>query len=414
MQSHLSPAFFAGNRIALRRRVDMDIPVVITANGVMQRSGDEPEMFHQESNFWYLTGINSPELVLVMLANRTFIIVPGMTAVREAFDGAHDLAGYAKHSGITEFLPEREGWRVLKDYLRTANSAATLTSPPAYIKNYALHTLPYHRRLIEKMKRLHPGIKIRDIRSVLSSLRSIKQPVELQAIQRAIDITCSTLEDIASGSLAHVTHEYEIEAELSYGFRKKAAHGHAFTPVVGAGAHSTTLHHMENNGPIRSDDLIVLDVGAEVEHYAADIARTISQTPMTGRKADVFKAVVAAQDYAISLIRPGVMPREYERAIEAFIGDQLVKLDVFNESDKTKDNIRQFFPHATSHFLGLDTHDDGDYEAAWQEGMVITCEPGIYLPEENIGVRIEDDILITRKGCEVLSKACPRALTPVQ
>jgi Xaa-Pro aminopeptidase len=247
----------------------------------------------------------------------------------------------------------------------------------------------------------------------LAGLRAIKQPEELLALQKAIDITNETLESIVQGDpFRAATNEFQIEAELSYGFRMRGANGHAFAPIVGAGQHSTTLHHTENNGPIRPQDLIVLDVGAEVEHYAADVSRTVSRQPITGRAAEVFKAVAAVQDYALSQLKPGVMPIEYEKSVEVFMGEQLRRLGVIM-SNKRGD-IRRYFPHSTSHFLGLDTHDTGDYRQPFQENMVITCEPGIYLPEEQIGVRIEDDILITANGCRVLSASCPRELSPVQ
>jgi Xaa-Pro aminopeptidase len=412
MQSYFSSEFFANNRAKLRASVEKDIVIVVTANGVMQRGGDEPSAFHQDSNFWYLTGLNGADLTLVVDRDETFIIVPGLSAVREAFDGAHDLDAYKKRSAVLEFLPEREGWQQVRSRLREAKSVATLGTPAPHLKDYGIYTLPFRRNLIAHLKRISPGIEIRDLRQNLTTLRSIKQPEELAAIRRAIDITCTTLQDIAAGPLKDVAYEYEIEAAVTYGFRKRGAADHSFAPVVGAGTHSTTLHYLDNNGPVRADDLIVVDIGAEVEHYAADIARTVSRKPISGRKAAVFTAVAAAQDYALGLVKPGVMPIDYEKAVEAFIGKQLHSLGVIEKV--SRENIRQYFPHATSHFLGLDTHDVGNYRAPWEAGMVITCEPGIYLPREDIGVRIEDDILITENGCEVLSKACPRALTPVQ
>ncbi|HEY4160561.1 MAG TPA: aminopeptidase P N-terminal domain-containing protein [Candidatus Saccharimonadales bacterium] len=412
MQSFFSPEFFARNRATLQTRIGDDIPIVITGNGNMQRGGDEPSAFYQDSNFWYLTGLNGADLVLVMDGGQTYVIVPGMSAVREAFDGAHDVQTYAKRSGIAEFVPEQEGWQRLHEQLRRSKTVATPGSPPPYLKGYSLHMLPYRRRLIARLKRMAPGLKLRDIRTDLAAMRSIKQPEELQALRRATDITGETLRGIADRTLSGAKHEYVLEAALSYGFRSRGADGHAFAPIVGAGTHSTTLHYLANNGPVTEDDLIVLDVGAEVEHYSADITRTVSQVPITGRKAAVWKAVAAAQDYAYSLVKPGALPRDYEQALEKFIGRELQKLGVIK--DTSSEEIRHFFPHMTSHFLGLDTHDVGDYQAPWQAGMVITVEPGIYLPEEGIGVRIEDDVLITETGCEILSQSCPRELTTVQ
>jgi Xaa-Pro aminopeptidase len=412
MKSYFGPEFFAGNRTRLRETLHADAPIVITGNGVMQKSGDESSPFSQDSNFWYLTGLNGPDLTLVMHGEHAYVIVPGMSDVREMFDGAHDIKAYAQRSGITEFVPERQGWQQLREIVRRTKAAATLFSPPEHMPHYGIYTLPYRRRLIARLRRMSTGIELRDIRTDLALMRSVKQPAEMQAIRRAIDITTETLQQVVVSALPGARYEYDLEAALSFGFRSRGANGHAFSPVVGAGKHTTTLHHVENNGPIASDDLIVLDIGAEVEHYAADVARTVSQTPLTGRKAEVWRAVAAAQDYAYGLIKPGVLPLDYEKAVERFIGERLMEIGAIQEP--TRESIRRHFPHMTSHFLGLDTHDVGDYRAPWQAGMVITCEPGIYLPEEGIGVRLEDDVLITENGCEVLSKACPRELTPVQ
>jgi len=407
MHTFFSADFFTNNRQRLRDLVGSDVPIVVTGNGVMQRGADEPSPFHQDSNFWYLTGINAADLVLVMLAGETYLIVPSLSASREAFDGAHNLAAYQERSGITVFVGEREGWT----RLRRQTDVATLGTLPPYVRAHGLHTLPYRRRAIARLKRFSPGVRLHDIRSDLSTLRAVKQPQELQALQAAIDITGQTLRDITGSVLVEATHEYEIDAALGYGFRMRGAAGHAFAPIVGAGKHSTTLHYMDNNGPITPDNLIVLDVGAEVEHYAADVTRTVSQQALTGREAAVFEAVEAIQDYALSLLQPGTLLRDYEQAVEAETGRQLQALGLIKQA--THEHIRRYFPHATSHFLGLDTHDVGDYQKPLEPGMVLTCEPGIYIPEEGIGVRIEDDILITPKGHRNLSAACPRRLTPV-
>lgn len=412
MQSLFTPDFFTRNRDTLRATLASHAPIVITGNGVMQRSGDEPSAFHQDSNFWYLTGLNGPDLTLVMTLQETYIIVPTRSSVREAFDGAHDVEAYSARSGIMAFMNEVDGWKRLKDDLKAAGTVATLGTPPPFMKQYGVYTLPYRRRLLTKLRRLQPNITVQDVRETLANLRCIKQAEELAALQSAIDITAATLQDIATTHLATAGHEYELEAALSYGFRMRGAEGHGFAPIVGAGKHSTTLHHIENNGAIQEKDMIVLDVGASVEHYGADISRTVSKQPLTGQKAAVFRAVAAAQDYALSLLKPGVQLREYEMSVEAFVGEQLMNLGVIREA--SRENIRNYFPHATSHFLGLDTHDVGDYRKPLEPGMVITCEPGIYLPDEQIGVRLEDDILITETGYQVLSSACPRELTSVE
>lgn len=413
MHTSFAPDFFSANRDRLRAALGDDTPVIIAGNGQMQRGADEAFKFHQDSGFWYLTGLSAPDLTLVMTANDTYLVVPGRSSVREAFDGAHDIAGYAARSGITTIVDERDGWQRIRSDIAGRASIATLAPAAPFIAHYGIHTLPYRRRLIQRLRRLNAGTQVRDIRTELASLRVIKQPEELQALQRAIDITGAALQAAVAPELFSTFHnEYELEAYLDYQFRLHGADGNGFPSIVGAGAHSTTLHHVDNAGPIKSDDLIVLDVGAAVEHYSADITRTVSRRPLTGRRAAVWQAVGRVQDYALAQIRPGVMPQDYEHLIEARIGEELRGLGLITTAKRS--DIRRYYPHATSHFLGLDTHDVGDYRTAWQAGMVITCEPGIYIPEEGIGVRLEDDILITPTGHTVLSAACPRALTAVQ
>ncbi|HSX07010.1 MAG TPA: aminopeptidase P N-terminal domain-containing protein [Candidatus Saccharimonadia bacterium] len=413
MDAFFTADFFSRNRAELRAQVNTDTPIIITGNGNMQRASDEPFKFVQDSNFWYLTGLCEPDLVLVIGKHDTFLIAPVLSAEREAFDGAYDFAAITAHSGITTILDERTGWQRVRTLLKSNSRVATLGAAPSFMARHRLHALPYRRRLIAKLKRLDSQVAIQDLRSNLAGMRMLKQPEELKALQAAIDVTAATLQEVAQvNTLKHAKHEYELEAAISYGFRKRGAEGHAFEPIVGAGKHATTLHHVNNNGPIDPQDLIVLDVGASVEHYAADITRTVCMKPMNKRQQAVFSAVAKVQDYALSLLKPGTMLRDYEQAVMEYMGTQLVNLQLITKP--TPSAIRYYFPHATSHFLGLDTHDVGDYSKPLVPGMVLTCEPGIYIPEEGIGVRLEDDILITKTGNRNMSVACPRQLSSVQ
>lgn len=407
MQSFFTADFFASNRTALRAAIKSDAPIVITGNGIMQKGSDEAFDFHQDSSFWYLTGINAPDMLLVIGAAETYLIAPTLTFERQAFDGALDLTALATRSGITQILGSRAGWGKLKQELAHNHTVATLLSPPTHMKRHGLYTLPFRRELLARLRRANQHLIIQDVRTELAHLRSVKHPDEIRALQRAIDITSESIADIRrTDFLSNVRYEYEIEASLLYGFRTRGADGPAFSSIVGAGAHSTTLHHQNNDGPVAPDDLIVVDVGSSVEHYAADITRTISKQPLTGRKAELFGAVKEVQDYALNLIKPGMVFAEYEKDVEKFMGQKMLQLGIIQEA--SRENIRHYFPHATSHFLGLDLHDAGDYWAPFEPNMVITCEPGIYIPEEGIGVRIEDDVLITESGNTVLSAACPR------
>jgi Xaa-Pro aminopeptidase len=161
------------------------------------------------------------------------------------------------------------------------------------------------------------------------------------------------------------------------------------------------MHHTNNDGALTKGDFVVIDVGAEWNHYSADITRTVCLGEPTRRQETVYNAVDAVQKFAFSLIKPGLNFREYEMKIAEFMGEKLRELGLIKTI--SDENVRKYFPHATSHFLGLDTHDAGDYERPLEAGAVITVEPGIYIPEEGIGVRIEDDVLVTSAGIEILS-----------
>jgi Xaa-Pro aminopeptidase len=237
----------------------------------------------------------------------------------------------------------------------------------------------------------------------------LKQPEEVRALQNAIDITIAGIkETFKTGKLRRYSHEYQMEAQLSQAFRKRGAAGHAFPPIVASGSRACTLHYIENNGAVASDELVVVDVGAEVEHYAADITRTIALGKSSSRQRAVHEAVLEVQQFAFDLLGPDVTLKDYEQKIEQFTGEKLRGLGLIKTINHQ--NTRRFFPHAASHFLGLNVHDIGDYDRPLEAGMVITVEPGIYIPEEGIGVRIEDDVLITKKGIKILSDKLPREL----
>jgi len=184
---------------------------------------------------------------------------------------------------------------------------------------------------------------------------------------------------------------------------KKGLKGHGFEPVIAADKNATTIHHQTPTGEIKGNSLVLFDIGAEVENYSADISRTYAVSRATPRQKAVYRAVIATQEYAYSLLKPGVKLREYEAEVDKFMAKQLKGLDLL-EDETDKRRLKKFYPHLTTHHLGLDTHDSADYDMPLEAGMVLTVEPGIYIPEETIGIRIEDDVLITETGIEVLSK----------
>lgn len=399
--------FFAGNRARLRQSFTDTSLLVFTANGLLQRGADGTFPFQQDASFWYLTGIDEPGVVLVVDGEKEYVIVPELSDYQNIFDGSTDAATIAHQSGIHEVLPGKEGWKKLATRLKRAKKVGTLKPNPPFIETYGMFVNPARQHLITKMQEANSAIHIVDARSHVSKLRMIKQPVELQAIQHAVDLTADSLE-AAQRKLPGAKYEYELEAEITGHIVRHGAVD-AWKPIVAGGKNACVLHSHKNSSRLSKDELVVLDVGAEAEHYVADITRTwaIAGQP-TERQQAVFDAVLAVQDYAFTLQKPGAYIRKNEQEVERFMGEKLRELGLVTEVKR--ENIRKYFPHATSHFLGLDPHDAGDYEQPLAPGVVLTVEPGIYIPEEGIGVRIEDDILITENGYKNLSERLPRSL----
>lgn len=410
MESRFSSEFFAGNRQRLRELFTGTAPIVVAANGLLQRGGDSTFAFAQDANFWYLTGIDEPDILLVMDKDTEYLIVPVRSASREAFDGVVSDEPLTRRSGIHTVYDDKAGWEKLESRLKKVKHVATLATPAAYVEHYGLYTNPARAALTARLKSYNDELELLDLNSHLARLRMIKQPVELAAIQTAINITISAIkETVRPAKLRRYGYEYELEAQISQGFRRRGANGHAYEPIVASGARACTLHYVANDGPLSTDELVLIDVGAEVEHYAADITRTVSLSSPSRRQQAVHASVLEVQSFAFSLLKPGILMKDYEQQIEHFMGEKLRELGLIKTINHG--NVRKFYPHSTSHFLGLNVHDVGDYEHPLESGMVLTVEPGIYIPEEGIGVRIEDDVLITTRGIKILTQKLPRDLT---
>ncbi|HEU4914630.1 MAG TPA: Xaa-Pro aminopeptidase [Candidatus Saccharimonadales bacterium] len=413
-KTEFDASFFVGNRERLRQLFTGTAPIVLTANGLLQQASDEPYPFHQDRNFWYLTGIDEPGIVLVMDKGKEYLIVPPREVVREQFDGAIDLDALGRQAGIHTVMYEREGWKQLESRLKRVQSVATLGANPKYIDALGMYTNPARAELIQRIKDINPAVELLDLRAHLSRMRMVKQDTELACIQEAIDITIDTIKEVTRPKqLVKYAYEYEIEADITRGFRRRGGSGlmgHAFPPIVASGERGCTMHHITNNGALASGELLILDVGAQSGKYAADITRTVllGDGRPAKRQQTIYDAVLEAQQYAFSLLKPGVILHTYEKQMEEFVGEKLRELGLIKTIDR--ESVRYYFPHATSHFLGLDTHDAGDYDHPLEPGVVLAVEPGIYVPDEALGVRIEDNVVITPEGCRVLSERLPRVL----
>lgn len=393
----LDAEFFRNNRTSLAEKLAGGL-FSVTAYTRQQRGADMPYKFEQESNFWYLTGINEPEWKLVYdgITHHSWLVMPDISEVHRIFDGGLS-AEQAKHiSGVHSVISHDELLPLYRRLARTHSLAYTI-GPPRRSENFNFVLNP---ALSEHQHQLERNFaKVQQVNKELAQLRSIKQPDEISAIRDAINDTISAFE-LVHDRMSEFKHEYEIEAEFNYRFRKEGGEGHAYDPIVAAGARATTLHYAQNNGPIKSRQLVLIDVGARKKGYAADLTRTYIKGEPTKRQRLVHDIVREVQQFEIGLMKPGANFIASEREARQFYGEKLRELGLVDAVDD--DAIYKYWPHA-SHYLGLDVHDVGDYKMPLAPGMVLTVEPGLYLPEEGIGVRIEDDILITETGNQNLS-----------
>jgi Xaa-Pro aminopeptidase len=404
MSEIFTSEFFSGNRARLRELFTGTAPIVVTANGLLQKSNDETFPYRQDANFWYLTGIDAPNITLVLDKDKEYLIVPELSDYQHIFDGSTTDETMSQLSGVKTILHDSEGWKQLGGRIKRVKHVATLAASPAFVETYGMYTNPARARLIRKLQAINPAIEVLDLREHLARMRVVKQPPEIVAITQAVNITCKAFQKIQKRIYEN---EYQLEADLSQLFRRSGASGHAYSPIVAAGINACVLHYSQNQSPIKNNQLILVDAGAQYDHYAADISRTWSFGKLTSRQRAVVAAVNEAVDFGLSQLRPGVAFWDCEQNVRQFIGEKLRELGLVKSISKA--SVARYYPHAP-HYLGLDVHDAGDYHALMEPGMVMTIEPGIYIPEEGIGVRIEDDILITADGHKNLSATLAREL----
>ena len=386
--------FFRGNRRALLERLKQGALVVVAGYTEMQRGNDAAWGFEQEGNFWYLTGIEAPGWWLIIDGRKSYAVAPHIDPVKQTFDGslAPDIA--KEISGVDAVIDRDEAMTRLRALNRQHTVAYTIDQS-AYIREHAtFHLNPAQSELRAILERNFQSVV--DCGSHVAALRTIKQPVEIKAIEHAIKITCDAFKAMKP-ELKKYQYEYEAEAKLTYDIRRHGAQGHAYSPIVADGQNACTLHYIHNDTKLQKKSLLLLDVGARVGGYAADISRTYAIGQLTKRQSAVHDAVREAQMKIIKLLKPGVSFSDYQDQVDHIMQEALTNLKLDPEK------LHEYMPHAVGHGLGIDVHDTLAGYGTLQPGMVLTVEPGIYLPDENIGVRIEDDILITETGHKNLS-----------
>jgi len=403
----INPALFELNRKRFMRKMQPDSVAIFHSNDLMPRSGDTYYPFRQNSGLFYLSGLDQEETIVVLFPDCikegfqevAFIKRPNeLTATYEG--NKYDKDEATRISGIKKIFWLDEMEVILHELILLAKRIyLNLNEHDRFRSPVYSRSLRFTRQLQEQ----YPLHKFHRAQPILKKLAMVKSPIETALINHATQITGKAfqrvLEFVRPGVL-----EYEVEAEIIHEFIRNGANGHAYDPIVASGANTCVLHYTRNNNRCQSGDLLLLDFGAEYANYASDLSRTIPiNGQFTDRQLAVYNAVLRTLQSAKQLLVPGMQLEEYHKEVGKMIEAELVQLGLLSKTDiKNQDPSRpaykQYFMHGTSHHLGLDVHDLSNRYDPIQAGMVFTCEPAIYIKEEGIGIRLENDILVTDDG----------------
>jgi len=427
--NHLKP--FRKRRARLATELGEGVVVVPTAPE-RTRNADSHYDYRWDSGFYYLTGFREPEAVLVIVLGkkpREILFCREKNLEREIWDGFRYGPELARDVfGFDEAYPYGELDARLPEILANQDAFHTpVGADPAWDDRVA-GWLNAVRAKSRTGVTAPSGLS--DVRAAVNDMRLFKDETELAIMRRAAEIS-SAAHARAMGACAPGKREYEIEAELLHEFVRNGARSPAYGSIVAAGANACVLHYRENTAELKRGELLLIDAGCELDSYASDITRTF---PIDGKftpvQKDVYELVLASQEAAIREVKPGADFIDYHDAATRVLVQGLIDFKLCKGSaDKVLEDgsYKQFYMHRTGHWLGLDVHDAGDYmrKGKWRKlkpGMVLTVEPGLYIrpapnvPKAfwNIGVRIEDDVLVTAKGREVLTSACPKRVKDVE
>ncbi len=407
---------FVQNRRRLAAKLKPKSLAVFNANDIMPTSADGTRSFIQNTDIFFLSGIDQEESILVIFpdakeekykeilfvkeTNEKLIIWQGKKYSKEeatAISGIQTVSWTKEFEGIFRnlvFEAERL-YLNANEHLRADN---TVETRDARFVKWCMATYPLHR-----YERLAP---------VMHDLRAVKSDIEIELIKQACDITgkafLRALKFIKPG-----VWEYEIEAEIYHEFLTRRSRGPAFEPIIASGPNTCILHYVKNNRQCKDGDLLLMDIGAEYANYASDLTRTVPVNgKFTERQKEVYNAVLRVQQAAIQMLRPGNTFAEYNQEVGHVMEDVLIRLKLLDAKDVENQNqeeplYKMYFMHGASHHLGLDVHDYGNKYRKFEQGMVLTCEPGIYIKQESIGIRLENDILLTKDGPVDLTKNVP-------
>ncbi len=386
----ISSELFTRNRAKLVKMLPDSALAVLCSNPQMPRNGDQFYPYRQHSDFYYLTGVSQHGSLLVISAGVTALFIRKPDPKTLLWSGTLlTMETAAALSGIAEirWLDEVDGF--LEKELQLAGSLLMSQLPDM--------------KLCEKIASQHPFVKRANLEPVMTRLRMIKEPEEVEEIRKASAITRSAFLRVLN-KLKPGMREYEVESELTAEFISKGANGHAFEPIIASGSNALVLHYVENDGWLREGDLLLMDFGAERNNYAADCSRTIPVGgKFTMRQRELYNSVYHIFMKARELMVPGTNMGEFHNHVGELWEEQHIALGLYTIDEARECRLsdplwKRYFMHGTSHSLGMDVHDPFDRSESFAPGMVLTCEPGIYIQGEGIGIRLENDILITENG----------------
>ncbi len=380
---------------------------VFNSNDIYPISADSTMPFQQHRDILYLSGVDQEESILVIFpdakneAHREVLFLKETSELIAVWEGEKLTKEQAfEVSGIKTVYWLEQFNTMFKQMMADA-SIVYLNTNEHLRANTEVETR--EDRFIKKLKVDYPAHAVKKSAPVMHRIRSVKEQVELDLMQRACNITEAGIRRLLKFIKPGVW-EYEIEAELAHEFIRNRSKGFAYTPIIASGKNACVLHYIENNQVCNDGDVILLDVGAEYANYASDLTRCIPVNGrFTARQKQVYNAVLHVKKEAEKMLVPGTIMAEYHKEVGRIMEDQLLHLGLIDQTDIKNQKAewpayKKYFMHGTSHFLGLDTHDVGLWNEPIKEGMVFTCEPGIYIPGEGLGIRLEDDLVVQKTG----------------
>ncbi len=390
---------------------------IFNSNDIMPTNADGSMPFRQNSDLLYLSGIDQEESILVLFPDHPDKKMREILFLRETNE---EIAIWEGHKYTKS---EAIGISGIQNILWLSQFGATFNALMAEAEHVYLNTNEHTRRPLTEVetrdsrfitwcRERYPLHLYHRSAPILYELRMIKSDIEIHVLQKACNITESGFRRILPFVKPGI-YEYEIEAELIHEFIRNRSRGFAYAPIIASGFNACVLHYIENKDACKDGDILLLDIGAEYANYNADLTRSI---PVNGRythrQKDVYNAVLRVQRAAFGMLKPGNVIPEYHKEIGKLMESELLKLGLIDKTDiknqdPDKPAYKKYFMHGTSHHLGLDVHDVGSMYRKFEEGMLFTVEPGIYIREENLGIRIENDVVITKDGIYDLMKNIP-------